>query len=183
VHSSYRDGEALVGEAAQEARRCRSPRRGPEGFDEKYLQQASQDDLTRGPPLAGLLSHELNEGTEPLLAANVHESREERNEERRIRGTEGAIADQHANVMLAALNAVSEFAIGQRDGQRVDVRRRRLEAGRREVARRRDQNEVARLERHRLVAGGRETARTFEDHAVEEAARPPSGERATGLGR
>jgi hypothetical protein len=127
MHSPYRDRdrEAFVGKPAREARRRR---RRSKGFDEQHLQQTRQDDITRGPQLARLFSYQLHEGGEPALTANVHELRQQRDQQSRVRRTKDAVADQQTNIRRAALNAVSDFAVGQRDGRGIDVRGcRRLE--------------------------------------------------------
>jgi len=85
VHPSYRDREAFVGKPAHEARRRCRPGRGSECFDEKNLQEASQDDIARGPLRAGFFAHELHKGGQPPLAANMHELRKQRHEQSRVR--------------------------------------------------------------------------------------------------
>jgi hypothetical protein len=85
VHSPYRGRDASVGKTAQESRRRGSPGGGAEGFDEKNLQEARQDDVTGGPRFVGFLAYELNEGGQPALAADVHELREKRNQQGRVR--------------------------------------------------------------------------------------------------
>jgi hypothetical protein len=110
VHLSYRAREALIGESAQQTwRRC-STCSGSESLDEKNLKETRQDDITRGPQLTRFLYYKLHDGSQPPLAANVHELRKERNQQRCVRRTKHAVTNQQSNVRRPALNAMSHFA-------------------------------------------------------------------------
>jgi hypothetical protein len=111
VHPSNCSREACVGKPAHETWRRRSPRGGSEGLNEKYLEEARQDDIARGPLLAGLFHHQLHEGGQPTLLANVDEFWEKRNQQGRIRRAKDAIAHQQANVGRTLLNAVPRFTV------------------------------------------------------------------------
>jgi hypothetical protein len=95
VHPWYRDGKSLVGEPVHKAGRCRGARRRAERFDEKNLEEVGEDDLARRTPLAELVSHELHEGGEPLLAAHMDKMGKQRHQQARIGGAEAAVAHQH----------------------------------------------------------------------------------------
>ena len=160
MHPPYRGRQASIGKPAHEARRRLSPRRRSEGFDEKNLQKACEDDIPRRPQLAGFFAHELHEGGQPPLTANVDELRQERNQQGRVRRTKCAVANQQSYVGLPVLNADSELAMGQQcNGYGLEViRRRRLQARHRETIGRGNQDEVVRLERDRLVSVDRKPA-------------------------
>ena len=125
MHPPYRGRQASIGKPAHEARRRLSPRRRSEGFDEKNLQKACEDDIPRRPQLAGFFAHELHEGGQPPLTANVDELRQERNQQGRVRRTKCAVANQQSYVGLPVLNADSELAMGQQcNGYGLEVIRR-----------------------------------------------------------
>src|SRR5580698_4691265 len=121
VHSSYCEHEAFVGKPAQKAWRCCTPRHGSEGFDEENLQEASQDDITRGPQRARFVYYELHNGGQSCLAANVHELWEERNQQGRVGRAKDAMTHQQSNVRRTALVATSYFAVKKRDSGRIDI--------------------------------------------------------------
>ena len=167
MHLSNGNREACVGKPAHETRRRRGSRGGSECFDEKHLEEARQNGIARGPLLAGLVHHQLHEDGQPVLAANVDEFWEKRNQQGRIRRAKDAIAHQQTNVGRAAWNAMPRFTVEEGDGRWIDrIRCWRFETGHGEAVRRRDQDKVSRLEREQLLAD-LEAARPVEDHAVE----------------
>ena len=109
MHSSYRDGKALVGKPAHEAGRRRGARCRTERFDEKNLEEAGEDDLARRPLFAELVSHELHEGGESRLAAHMDELEKQRHQQAGVGGAEAAVAHQHPQVGRAVLVADPEF--------------------------------------------------------------------------
>ena len=54
-----------------------------------------------GPPRARFVADQLHERGQPLLAAHVHQLRQQRHQQRRVRRTEDAVADQQQHVGAA----------------------------------------------------------------------------------
>lgn len=145
----------------------RSPTRS-ERFDQKNLQEACQDNITRRSHLARFFPYKLHDRGQPALAANLHELREQPDQQGRVRRAGQAVAHKQWNLWRPALIAEAELTMQQRDGHGIDVLRSgRLATRHPEAIRREAQGKVTLLKLDRLVSVDRAAARAVEDHALE----------------
>ncbi len=161
-------GEARVGQPADQALRRAGAGRAPQRLDEQHLQQPRQHDLARGPLFARLVAHQLHQRGEAMLAAHMHELRQQRHQQRGIGRTEAAVAAHEAHVDRPVRPADAEFAVA--DGhrrRRPQPRRRGLQAGQRQAVGSGNQHEIARLQLDRLAAVRLDAATALEDGAIE----------------
>ena len=88
---------------------ARPRRASPQRFDEQHLHQAREHEMAAGPPFARFLADQAHQHREPLDAAHVHERRQQRHQQRRVRRIEDEPAAEQPHVRAPTARAVADF--------------------------------------------------------------------------
>jgi len=159
MHLPYRRREPCIGQPAQEPRRRVVARARSQGFDEQDLHQPSEHEVTTRSLLVRLVADEPYQHREPLDTSHVHERWQQRHQQRGIRRVEDEVATEQAHVAAATARAVPDLA--RRCGRDLGVdalRLHGLETRHGEGRRRRQEDEVTRLEREGRIAAAIEAS-------------------------
>ena len=165
MHPPQRLGDAGIGQPAQQAGRRIAALAGPQGFDQQHLDEAGQHEVAAVARAARLLAEQPHQGRQPLVAVNVDHRRQQRHQQRGVRGLEREIAAAQPDIGGTVGTAMADF-IGGFPRRRFGIdplRRRRCEAGHDESRCRRQQHEIAGLQNDRRRALDGQPAGAFDD--------------------
>ena len=118
----YRGPQTFVAKPAQEPRKRCGLCGGAQRFNEKNFQQTLENDLARRSLGPRLLTHELYERRQALLAPNTHQLRQQGDQQRRIRRAEYTVTHEEADIRRSAQGTQTEFSIRQPDRSHASCR-------------------------------------------------------------
>jgi NAD(P)-dependent dehydrogenase (short-subunit alcohol dehydrogenase family) len=167
VQSAQCGCQTLVGKPPGQTRSGGGFGAAPQGLDQQHFQQPFEHQFARRPLRTGLVTDQMHQRDEPRLATCEHQLRQQGNQQGRVRRTEVAVADAHAQVGRSILAADAKAAVIDlsRDGN--GSARGWVDALVHQIMHGGNEHEVPGLQQHGWLTIHRHTALPFQDRAEE----------------